>query len=306
MHLVFGLGSTELVNAALYALAQRAAAAAPAPANAASAAVWAAKPYYDRYVEASSYFQTRLFVWQKADAPPEPSGDRPVIEMVTSPNNPDGTLREAQVTRSEHSYTVYDHVYFWPHFAPITGPVTDHVNNRSVALFSLSKLTGHASTRIGWAVCRSAEVAALMRHFILLNTLHVPRESQLRAAAALEHVLDTKGQLLRDVRSLMLSRWERLQACFEGSAAFELQALDPAAKDGFTDQEDYASSPAYAWVKQLDGGDAAASLQAAGVVGRPGAAYGAGVDFVRLELLMREQTFGVMLEKLRRMHGHSA
>ena len=81
--------------------------------------------------------------------------------------------------------------------------------------------------------------------------------AQLRAAAALEHVVATKGQLLSYARSLMLSRWERLQACFKGSAGFELQALDPAAKDGFTEQEDYAPSPAYAWVKQLDGGDAA-------------------------------------------------
>ena len=308
MHLVFGLGSTELVNAALYALAQRAAAAAPAPTSPPrdTAAVWAARPYYEGYVEPSSYFQTRLFAWQAADAPPQPSTERPVIEMVTSPNNPDGTMREAKVSPSEHSYTVYDHVYFWPHFAPITGPVTDHVHNRSVALFSLSKLTGHASTRIGWAVCRSAEVAALMRHFILLNTRHVPRESQLRAAAALEHVVATKGQLFGYARSLMLSRWARLQACFKGSAAFELQALDPAAKDAFSDETDYAPSPAYAWVKQLDGGDAAASLRAAGVVGRPGVAYGASVAFVRIELLMREQTFNVMLEKLRKMHGHAA
>ena len=48
-------------------------------------------------------------------------------------------------------------------------------------------------------------------------------------------------------------------------------------------------------MKKLDGGDAAAALQAAGIVGRSGAAYGAGVDFVRLELLMREQTFEVTL-----------
>ena len=104
----------------------------------------------------------------------------------------------------------------------------------------------------------------------------------------------------------MLSRWARLQACFKGSAAFELQALDPAAKDAFSDETDHAPSPAYAWVKQLDGGDAAASLRAAGVVGRPGVAYGASVAFVRIELLMREQTFNVMLEKLRKMHGHAA
>ena len=228
MHLVFGLGSKELVNAALYALAQRAAAAAPAPTSPPrdTAAVWAARPYYEGYVEPSSYFQTRLFAWQAADAPPQPSTERPVIEMVTSPNNPDGTMREAKVSPSEHSYTVYDHVYFWPHFAPITGPVTDHVHNRSVALFSLSKLTGHASTRIGWAVCRSAEVAALMRHFILLNTRHVPRESQLRAAAALEHVVASKGQLfgyaLAHALALgaaagVLQRLRRLRAAGAGS-----------------------------------------------------------------------------------------
>jgi hypothetical protein len=33
-------------------------------------------------------------------------------------------------------------------------------------------------------------------------------------------------------------------------------------------------------------------------MGRSGTAYGAGVEFVRLELLMREQTFGVMLPDL--------
>ena len=64
-------------------------------------------------------------------------------------------------------------------------------------------------------------------------------------------MVTTKGQLLGYARSLMLSRWERLQACFEGSTAFKLQALEPAAKDGFTGQEEYPPSPAYAWVKPL-------------------------------------------------------
>ena len=61
-------------------------------------------------MDSASYFQSRLFAWQEADAPPEPSREQPVIEMVTSPNNPDGATREARVTPSEHAYTVYDHV----------------------------------------------------------------------------------------------------------------------------------------------------------------------------------------------------
>ena len=53
-----------------------------------------------------------------------------------------------------------------------------------------------------------------MRHFIMVNTLHIPRENQLRAAAVLEHVLQTKGQILGFGRALMAGRWARLRTCF--------------------------------------------------------------------------------------------
>ena len=74
--------------------------------------MWAAAPYYPAYAESASYFQSRLFAWQHGlgSKPPEPSREQPVIEMVTSPNNPDGATREARVTPSEHAYTVYDRV----------------------------------------------------------------------------------------------------------------------------------------------------------------------------------------------------
>ena len=105
MHLVFGIGSTELINAALYALSQHALAqaqpctcdappcnCAPAPApEGHGAAVWAAAPFYSGYVEPGSYFQTRLFHWHEGATPPVATAEMPVLEMVTSPNNPDGT-----------------------------------------------------------------------------------------------------------------------------------------------------------------------------------------------------------------------
>ncbi len=140
-----------------------------------------------------------------------------------------------------------------------------------------------------------------MRHFIMVNTLHIPRENQLRAAAVLEHVLQTKGQILGFGRALMAGRWARLRTCFATASRLALQPLEPAAHDAFSGADDYAPSPAYAWVRQLDGGDATATLRDAGVVGRPGDAYGANESFVRLELLMREATFDVMIDKLCRL-----
>ena len=255
----------------------------PTNATSAPAAVWAKAPYYSEYAGPANYFQTRLFEWQEGTAPPTPSGDRPVIEMVTSPNNPDGALRTAEVSPSEHTYTVYDHAYYWPHFTPTATPVTEHLtSNRSVALFTLSKLTGHASTRIGWAVCRCPEVARLMREFVKLNTMHVPRESQLRAAAVLGHVVDTKGQLFGYARTLMASRWERLQACMAGSTVFALQPLEDATKDSFSGLDQYAPSPAYAWVEQLDGGDAAKSMQV-GCIGLQAGCVGLQAECVGLQ-----------------------
>ena len=40
-------------------------------------------------------------------------------------------------------------------------------------------------------------------------------------------------------------------------------------------------------------------------MGFPGTYFGATANFVRLELLMREQTFNLLLNKLRRMHDHA-
>ena len=66
-----------------------------------------------------------------------------IIEFVTSPNNPDGKLKEA-VLKGTNAKAIYDHVYYWPHFTPIASP-----SDEDIMIFSASKLTGHAGTRFG-------------------------------------------------------------------------------------------------------------------------------------------------------------
>lgn len=71
----------------------------------------------------------------------------PYIELVTSPNNPDGFVRNSVVNRSE-GILIHDLAYYWPQYTPIVSPA-DH----DLMLFTVSKSTGHAGMRIGYVEC---------------------------------------------------------------------------------------------------------------------------------------------------------
>ena len=122
---VVGIGSTELISAAMYALAPDDAPMG-ASGDAPRAAIWSAPPYYSGYVAPASSYRTTAFEWlgpRPSDPrPPNSTAARPVIELVTSPNNPDGHLRAPRV-RGEGVRVVMDHAYLWPHFTPIVEKV---------------------------------------------------------------------------------------------------------------------------------------------------------------------------------------
>lgn len=67
-----------------------------------------------------------------------------IIEFVTSPNNPDGFLMKSTLRDSSAS-SINDHAYYWPHFTAIPAPADE-----DVMIFTISKLTGHAGTRLGY------------------------------------------------------------------------------------------------------------------------------------------------------------
>ena len=177
-------------------------------------------------------------------------------------------------------------------------------------------MTGHASTRIGWALTPCPLVAARLREFLDDVALGVPQENQRRATAALEHVNEHHGEIFAFARARMLGRWRRLERIFAAEACvdeeddldcgntplFKLNARDAPSPDTFSGEVRYQASPAYAWIELTDRrlyeGDALAAMASVGVRGRGGVGYGATERFVRLELLMREQTFQVMCEKL--------
>ena len=313
-HIVVGIGSTELISAALFALA--------ADANGADtddgdggepATVWAAPPFYAGYVEPASFYESRAFEWHGATDEPPVSGAAGCrrIELVTTPNNPDGHERTAALPGLAAAAddacdinVLADHAYFWPHFVGIDRPVA--YSNSTVALFTLSKMTGHASSRIGWAITPSAAVAERMRTFLAVVALGVPREPQLRAAAILEHVVAHDGEIFGYARQRMLARWKRLEALFGRPAfraAWRLEPRDPPKLDRFSGEVAYEPSPAYAWLLYLVATNvtAPAAMLKVGVAGRSGLGYGKDDRFIRLELLMRDVTFDAMMRKLERL-----
>lgn len=57
--------------------------------------VHASVPYYNTYEGLPSYFDSHLFEWAANDTTVR--ADQPVIEIVTAPNNPDGTMRNKTI-----------------------------------------------------------------------------------------------------------------------------------------------------------------------------------------------------------------
>lgn len=94
--------------------------------------------FYRQVVE---YMKSGLYKWV-GDASTFDK-DEPYIELITSPNNPDGLMRQPVVNRSG-GMLIHDFAYYWPQYTPITS-AADH----DIMLFTVSKTTGHAGMRIG-------------------------------------------------------------------------------------------------------------------------------------------------------------
>ena len=148
------------------------------------------------------------------------SGNDGHIELVCSPNNPDGAIREAVLSGK----AIHDLVYYWPQYTPITGAAA-----HDIMLFSVSKVTDHAGTRLGWALVRDHDVAKKMVYFVDRATIGVSKDSQLRAAKILAVVSDaydeggdTRLRLFHFARRCMSERWRALRAAVAASGAFSL------------------------------------------------------------------------------------
>eukprot|EP00271_Cylindrocystis_brebissonii_P008158 TRINITY_DN22173_c0_g1_i1.p1 TRINITY_DN22173_c0_g1~~TRINITY_DN22173_c0_g1_i1.p1 ORF type:complete len:624 (+),score=63.73 TRINITY_DN22173_c0_g1_i1:718-2589(+) len=187
-YLVIGNGAQQLIQAALFAFADREF----THLTGNPVLVTSAPPYLKTYNLATHFYDSQLFSWGGNPTNPDFSHYPRVIEFVTSPNDPDGHMDTSAFNKSRPSGTmapeqvscIYDFSYYWPHFTPITYEA-DH----DVMIFDLSMLTGHAGSRIGWAVVKNKAVFQRFLTAIDTMSLGVSHESQLRALTLIDSII---------------------------------------------------------------------------------------------------------------------
>ncbi|XBJ23248.1 hypothetical protein VPH35_001458 [Triticum aestivum] len=264
-HLVVGTGATQLFQAAMYALSP---AGAQWPVGVVSPA-----PYYSSYPPQTDLLLSGFYRWAGDANAFDGDGH---IELVCSPNNPDGAIREA-VLSSESGKAIHDLV------------------------------TGHAGARLGWALVKDRDVAKKMVYFVDRSTIGVSKDSQLRGAKILAVVSDAYGpdeeddtrlRLFDFARRRMEERWRALRAAVAATGAFSLPE-ETAGHCNFSRQT-VAAYPAFAWLRcEKDGvEDCAEFLRGHGIVARGGEQFGGDARCVRVNMLDRDGVFDVLIDRL--------
>lgn len=132
------------------------------------------------------------------------------VKFAVSPNNPNGVLHEP-----EGELKVADMCYYWPQYTK-----TIEKKSHDVMIFGLSKATGHAGTRIGWALVKNPHVAHLMREYIEQATCGVSTDSQKRATQIITKAIKPgempKATCFEYAKDKLNQRWARFKFAAKG------------------------------------------------------------------------------------------
>ncbi|KAM3379533.1 L-tryptophan-pyruvate aminotransferase 1 [Capsicum galapagoense] len=285
--IVVGTGSSQLIQASLYALSP--------PNEPEPISVVSAAPFYSAYAEVVNFVKSGLYKWAGDAHNFVKNGS--CIELITSPNNPNGVIRKPAVNGDE-GILIHDLAYYWPQYTAITSPA-----NHDVMLFTVSKSTGHAGSRIGWALVRDKEVARKMTKFMEISTIGVSKEAQLRAAKILGMICDscldpTLDNFFEYNKSVMIERWQRLRQVVKANDHFFTLPKYPLQYCLFT-RSFYETHPAFAWLMcKGSEDDLEKLLKGHKILTRSGKKFGSNPKCVRLSMLSRDEDFNIFLQRL--------
>lgn len=154
--------------------------------------VYVDKPCFSRYKDISNLHKVEFL-----NKPIENS-----LQFIAIPNNPDGTMFDIPRT----SNIVYDLSYNWKQYVPII-----EAFDEDIMLFSLSKATGHASTRIGWGIIKDKKLAKELEHFIEIDTAGISMESQKLFLAIVNHEMEKSFTVFDYAQIVLAERWDKIK-----------------------------------------------------------------------------------------------
>lgn len=181
-HIIITVGAVQALQAAMSAYKKQAG----------LKQLYIPKPYWIRFKDFAEHTGLNI-----VDEAPN------AIKLITSPNNPDGKDQSA-ITAD-----IRDACYNWPHY-------TDNVMkfDDKVAVYSLSKLSGHSSTRIGWAVVQDPELANFMKYYVNIITSGVSVEAQLIAYKIISS-LNEDESFFQISKGILKTRYKLLKSIVE-------------------------------------------------------------------------------------------
>jgi len=134
-------------------------------------------------------------------------GERPdaEAEIVVQPHNPLNTILPPLGAK----HKIYDYCYNWPQYGKV------FLGDEDIMIFNLSKSTGHAASRIGWAICKNDADAERIKNAIEFTSGGVSTEAQARSTHLLTQQVEflfknTREDIFTWATGELNSRWERL------------------------------------------------------------------------------------------------
>ncbi|GMH85677.1 hypothetical protein TL16_g10307 [Triparma laevis f. inornata] len=284
--IVLGVGATGVMNSLLYALA------ASSPSNI-TLTITAQAPHYGNYVPQTqntyAYSTHPSILNFETDVE---NIDKHTYEILTYPNNPDGVKRTPIASK-----VIYDCIYYWPQFTEV-----DKKLEYDVMIFSASKHTGHAGSRLGWALVKDKGLAGLMRDFGE-REIGVSMDSQIRYTYTLNYLNE---QLRTGVNSfydfsteVMKGRFDAVTEIFRSEETGEVETVNDIS---FVNCD---TRGAYVWLVHEDESvDLEALLEGEALItGTPGVSYGVGTNYARIQMMARSVEIDDFVERLTKFLG---
>jgi len=256
-HFVLGNGAIQIILASLYSIQKQ---------QDRLLNVHAQPPYWVRFKELTDVVSTKLH-WTNTHP-----GYSDCIEIKAIPNNPDNIVKTIQNTAE---FLITDLCYNWHQY-------TEPKNyDEDLMVFSLSKMTGHAGSRIGWAWVKDKELAALMNRYIEITVGGISLDSQMKTLEILRSV--NYDYVFYKAEKILQNRWDKF---LKVSKLFQKE------------YEVINQSGMFIWCKAKSGKGTDLFKQLAQVLGVSGINFGVDDSYVRLNLGCNEKDFSAFIDNL--------